>query len=99
MFLERKTERRPLLFYVWGHSYEFERAGNWDLIEKFCERAGGHDDIWYATNIEIVDYINAVRSLRVSVKSDKIYNPSAQTVWFMADNEVMKVEPGETICF
>ena len=98
-FLELKIGRRPHLFYVWGHSYEFDRANNWELIESFCERAGGRDDIWYATNIEIVDYINAIRSLRVSVKGDKIYNPSAQTVWFSFEDKPVKIEPGETLCF
>ncbi len=98
-FLDLKIGRRPHLFYVWGHSYEFDRANNWELIENFCERAGGRDDIWYATNIEIVDYISAIRSLRVSVKGDKIYNPSAQTVWFSLDDKPVKVESGETLCF
>lgn len=98
-FLDLKVGRRPHLFYVWGHSYEFEREGNWDLIENFCERAGGRNDIWYATNIEIVDYVNAIRSLRVSVKGDKIYNPSAQIVWFSLDDKPIKINPGETLCF
>jgi peptidoglycan/xylan/chitin deacetylase (PgdA/CDA1 family) len=32
------------LFFLWGHSYEFERDGNWDHIERFCERMGGRED-------------------------------------------------------
>ena len=33
-------EKRPLLqiFYVWGHSYEFNRDNNWDLIENICSK-------------------------------------------------------------
>ena len=26
--------------YVWGHSYEFDQADNWEVIERFCEYAG-----------------------------------------------------------
>ena len=41
------------LFYVWGHSYEFDVERNWDVMEDFCEKLGGREDIWYATNGEI----------------------------------------------
>ena len=46
------------MFYLWGHSYEFDENDNRDVIEKFAEFVGGRDDIWYATNIEIYDYVN-----------------------------------------
>ena len=26
-------------------------------MEQFCQLAGGREDTWYATNIEIVDYM------------------------------------------
>ena len=45
--------KKPLLFYLWGHSYSFNDNDNWDVIERFCEYMGGRDDVWYATNIEI----------------------------------------------
>ena len=32
-------------------------------FEEFCKYMSGHDDIWYATNIEIVDYMTAARGL------------------------------------
>lgn len=44
---------------MWGHSYEFENNNNWDILKNFCKTAGGREDIWYATNIEICDYISA----------------------------------------
>lgn len=50
-FLSAKPDK-PMLFYVWGHSYEFERDGNWDRIEKLCSMISGHDDIFYGTNRE-----------------------------------------------
>ena len=85
------------ILYVWGHSVEFNQANNWDKIEKFCQMVGGRDDIWYATNIEIYDYITAQRSLVISADNTMIYNPSALRVWFTADGEVMSVAPGELL--
>ena len=37
-YYSRKTAK---LFYLWGHSYEFDRNENWDRIEKICEGLGG----------------------------------------------------------
>lgn len=86
-----------MLFYVWGHSYEFNNDNNWELIEEFCREASGMDDVWYATNIEIVDYITALRNLRFGVNCTTVYNPSALTVWFTADGKEVTVEPGVTL--
>lgn len=88
---------KTLLFYVWGHAYEFENDNNWDRIEKFCERAGGHDDVWYATNIEIYDYVAAYNSLQFSMNGHMVKNPSCQTVWFDANGTLVKVDPGQTV--
>lgn len=41
------------IFYIWGHSYEFEQFDNWDHIEKLCKVLSGHDDIFYGTNEEV----------------------------------------------
>ncbi|NQX69144.1 polysaccharide deacetylase family protein [Paenibacillus alba] len=83
------------LMYVWGHSYEFDTDNNWDLIEKFCAYAGGNSDIWYATNIEIVDYTKAFEQLKFSAGLDFVYNPSALSVWLRADDQVVEVKSGE----
>jgi hypothetical protein len=85
----------PVL-YVWGHSYEFPAQDNWQLIEDFCQKAGGRDDLWYATNIEITDYVNAVRALRFSADYDVVYNPSAVSVWISVDGEATEIGTGET---
>ena len=84
------------MMYVWGHSYEFDRDDSWDLIEGFCEYIGGRDDIWYATNIEIVDYMNAAKNLKYTAKGDKVYNPNAISVWIEVNREHFEIKPGET---
>lgn len=44
----------PAIFCLWGHSYEFDADNNWELIEEFCRRVSGRDDIFYGTNSEIL---------------------------------------------
>lgn len=87
----------PRLFYLWGHTYEFDRDNNWELLDKICEKLGAHEDIWYATNIEIYDYVKAYDSLVFSADERMVYNPTLKTVWFAIDKNVFKVESGETI--
>ncbi len=91
---EYVAKRMPKLFYLWGHSYEFERNGNWDLFEQFCREAGGHDDVWYATNIAICDYVRAYQALQFSVDNTKVFNPTCQTVWFEVDGQVFCAPAG-----
>lgn len=85
------------LFYVWGHSYEFDQDNNWDVIEKFAEYVGGREDIWYATNIEIYDYIEAYKNLQTSADGKTIYNPSVIDVWMSDDGKIYKIPSGETV--
>lgn len=82
------------LFYVWGHSFEFDRNKNWELIEEFCKTVSGNESVWYATNIEIMDYIKAMKGLRFSADRKLVGNPSATTVWIDVDGEAVAVEPG-----
>lgn len=46
------TDRKPRLFYIWGHSYEFDVNRNWERIERLCEMLAGGDDIFFGTNAE-----------------------------------------------
>lgn len=69
------------LFYLWGHSYEFNNDNNWEVIEEFCEYIGKRDDVWYATNLEIYDYTTAYSRLEFSVLADTVYNPTATDIY------------------
>ncbi len=85
----------PRLLYVWGHSYEFDRENNWSLIEEFCQMMSGNDNIWYATNIEIYEYITAQKQLVISVDNKTIHNPTAQQIWFSIEGKTESILPGE----
>ena len=92
-----KAEEDGWLFYLWGHSYEFEADDNWDVIQWFLERTGGCDAVWYATNIEIYDYIQAFHRLVFSLDGRRVRNPSSCSVWFAEDDgTLICVKAGET---
>lgn len=88
---------RPRLFYLWGHSYEFNDNDNWEIIEEFAKRAGGRDDVWYATNIEIYDYVQAYNSLVYSADGTSIYNPSAIDVYTNYFGHQVMIPAGKTV--
>lgn len=92
-----EAARQAKLFYLWGHSYEFNDNNNWDRFEKICSMLGGKDDTWYATNIEIYDYVNAYYSLVFSADEKIVYNPTIFDVWFEDENGLHSVKSGETI--
>ncbi len=85
------------LLYVWGHSYEFDNDDNWQEIEDFCAKMGGREEIWYATNIEIIDYLDARKRLAFSVDGTFVHNPSALSVWASIDGKAIEIRGGETM--
>ena len=96
-FAEDNKVRNPILFYLWGHSYEFESNDNWNVIEEFAEYMGGRDDIWYATNIEIYEYVEAYRKLVFSADGNRVYNPTAKTLYFENNKKLYTVASGMTL--
>lgn len=96
-FVNEKVAWTPYLFYLWGHSYEFEESNNWKVIEEFAEYTGGRNDIWYATNIEIYDYIYAYHSLQFSADGKRVQNPSNIKIWFSCLDKIVEVEAGAMV--
>ena len=96
-FLNGHPEYRDgWLFYVWGHSFEFNNQNNWHVIENFFERVGLRDDIWYCTNIEAYEYITAYRSLIYSADGKKVYNPTHIDVWSKINDKKVFIPAGKT---
>lgn len=52
-FLQMQPET-PRLFYIWGHSYEFDIDDSWGKFEEFCRMMAGRDDIFYGTNADVL---------------------------------------------
>ena len=91
--------REPRLFYIWGHSYEFDDDDNWNLIEEAAQKLSGRADTWYAANGEICDYINAYRSLVFSLDGERVFNPAYMAVWLEIRGKTYRIGPGETVKF
>ncbi len=85
------------LLYIWGHSYEFNNANNWNVIEAFCKQMSGKEDIWYATNMEIYEYMQASKRLIISMNGEMIRNPSAMPVWIAGPKGVAEIPGGATV--
>lgn len=84
------------VMYVWGHSFEFGWPDDWRVIEEFTGKMAGLEDTWYATNMEICNYILAVRAQEFSADGITMHNPTAQRIWVSTENGVIDIEPGET---
>ena len=69
------------LFYVWGHSYEFDDDRNWAMIEDFCAMMGGREDTWFATNIEVYDCVQTFGRLQFAADNSFVFNPSVSSAW------------------
>ena len=67
------------LYYVWGHSWEYKNK--WNLVEDFFRKVANNESVWYATHIELVDYINAYRSLIISADKTMFQNLSTIDVF------------------
>ena len=91
------ASRGPKLFYIWGHSFEFENKGNWEHLDRICASLSGFDDVWYATNIEICEYVKAYRSLVFSADGMTVYNPTLFDIWFNVDKVPYRIASGETV--
>ena len=50
--------------YIWGHSYEFSLDNTYNNFVKACELLSSRDDIWFATNRDIINYVVCGRKLQ-----------------------------------
>ncbi len=88
------------LFFAWAHSFDFLiNDDGWEKLEGQLAKIANRNDIWYATNIEVHDYVEAYRSLIYFTDSTKVYNPTQIDVYLRYDNGVACVKAGETVTF
>ena len=66
-------------------------------MEEICCKLSHKEDTWYATNIEIYEYVEAYLSLVFSADSSIIYNPTLKKLWFEIDDVLYTINPGETL--
>lgn len=90
-------QREPMLFFVWGHSYQFDLDNNWYVIENLFKAIKNTNDIWFATNGEIYEYVNAFNALQYSCDGSMVHNPSATEIYLMCNYKLVNVTCGQTI--
>jgi len=75
-------------FFAMAHTYEFEEERfpyGWDRAEALLSILSGKDDIWYATNGEMLRYLLAVKEYRESGCAE---NKTGQTLYYLKDGAV-----------
>ena len=87
------------MFFVWGHTYEFMVNDNWEIMEELLKKVSGREDIWYATNIEIVEYLKASKQLIYNLDMTLVRNPTDKDIWLriMPKDILICVGAGKTV--
>ncbi|MEI7628116.1 MAG: polysaccharide deacetylase family protein [Bacteroidota bacterium] len=86
------------IFDVWGHSWENDGAGDrWTKMEDFFKMVSKRNDILYTTQIDLVDYMNAFKNLKISVDKSIISNLSSLDVYVKVENKVYKIPAGALV--
>ena len=85
-----------ILFYIWGHAFEFtpDYNGDWSQIEEFLE-AIKDENIWSATNGEIYDYVT--KSEKLVVNMTNVYNPTDIDIYVELNGVNTVVGPQQTV--
>ena len=96
-FVDLFKKQYLYMMYVWGHSFEFTCEADWEQMERFCDLVAGREDTWYATNIEIVDYLEDARRLQFTVAADIVHNPAARSIWIEVDGDRIEIPGGATV--
>lgn len=88
-----------LKFFCFGvHSHDFERAGNWYVLEDFARRYGNRpEDYYYASVGTLMDYEDAVAA--VTVTDTAVINPTDVDLYIKVDGERITLRRHSTYTF
>ena len=92
-------EKELSLFYIWGHAYEFDRQKTWGMMENFCQKISRKKNIYYATNIEICDYLKSIKKMAFNHGKRSGKNNSALPLYLVVNGEKVKLLPGESYIY
>lgn len=95
--LETLPDTGVLKWMAFGvHSADFERDQAWEELERFCKRFGNRPEVfWYASNIEIYAYHQALRTVQVTGES--IQNPSSLSLYIKIDGRPVILPPQSSV--
>lgn len=70
----------------------------WEQLEGIlASLADDADGIWFATNIEIYDYVMALKALRRSADGKTFYNPTDIDLWISVDDQPLEIPKTSTV--
>jgi peptidoglycan/xylan/chitin deacetylase (PgdA/CDA1 family) len=84
------------VFFLWGHTYEFNNKNDWPSLERIYKPLAGKPDVWYCTNIQLFDYEYARRQLVIAANKKSAYNPTGLAITILADGNPIDVPAGKT---
>ena len=84
-----------LKFFSFGvHSSDYKNY--WDMLVEFAETYGARsEDFYYATNLEIFEYEDAIKAL--DINEERIVNNSSVMVYITVNNVKVKIPAGATL--
>ncbi len=84
------------LLMLYGHSYEFENIdGLWEKAEERFRKLVSCEEIWFATNSEIHEYVRAFRGLVYYADMSAAYNPARVDVFLRCDDGKFRIPAGK----
>lgn len=89
-----QTEEELALCQIVGHSYDLDAADLWETAEDIFRRVASREDIWLATNIEIVEYLLLMNKLEIT--QGWAVNHSSGDLWIQDNGRVILLHPGES---
>jgi hypothetical protein len=95
--LQRNQDQPGQLFYVHGHSYEFEDDWGWEVIESFARIASATAGVHHATKGEIYDYVTAWRNMDWSLDGTLVRNNSVLPLWLLCNGQTVKINGGQLL--
>ncbi len=68
---------RSFLFSMYGDTaLSLTGEHTWEQMESFCRKISDHENVWYTTNIDYVNYMNAARNLIFNAECTYVENLS-----------------------
>jgi len=85
------------LLDVWGHSWEMgDSKEKWDAMEQFLKTVAHNPEIYYAKQIDLVDYIHAFENLQFGVDKKLVTNLSSLDIYIKKAGKTYKISAGST---
>lgn len=84
MLVNRWLKLKPKtikLFYIWGHSYELDMFHEHEKIYHLFSKLANQQDTWYATNGELISYLNAFEKLSYDYSRHQFKNDSSYDLY------------------